>query len=130
MNHCLRDIFIIKGITIPINIQIFNRNQGFYQGKHRGEVDPSGKQLFLYMRDYANNFYSLLLMRMDLEMSTNSPKRGREFLRIMRSLNQSQVIIKDRSPLSEHQRKLESLAMDFVSRKYEINGKGIRGEIK
>jgi hypothetical protein len=110
----------------------FNRNQGFYQGKHRGEVDPSGKQLFLYMRDYANNFYSLLLMRMDLEMSTNSPKRGREFLRIMRSLNQSQVIIKDRSPLSEHQRKLESLAMDLclentklMEKEYEVRSNEI-----
>jgi hypothetical protein len=78
--------------------QLFN-----YRREHQESLD--GK-LFRAIKEYANNLYSLFLMEMDVKLSVNSPKRGREYYRIWNSLSNTQVVIRNYEEVKIQKRKL------------------------
>jgi hypothetical protein len=67
------------------------RGQNSWRQPMRPISSSPGSKLFTLLRAYGNTLYSYYLMEFDVNLSANSPKRSREYFRILGALNQSQI---------------------------------------
>jgi hypothetical protein len=78
---------------------------------------PPGQRLFKALSNYANTLYSLKLAEIDIQLAMKSPKRAREYYRILESLNQPQVKLLDGQHLhdiNESWKKVEKAALQLT----------------
>jgi hypothetical protein len=73
-----------------------------------------GKQIFLALRDYGNNYYSILLAKRDLDFHRSSPHYEKEVQRVLDSLTKPQIRITDMAILEPIQKRLRETAQELV----------------
>jgi hypothetical protein len=115
--------------------RVFSRQQPQQFPNHGGKQlynTSPGSVLFFHLKNYTNNLYSYELMKLDINLNGESPRKTKEFFRVLDSLNRTQVQLKKSEASKKQWLKLECLAhqlcvestrlalIDYESKKDEI----------
>jgi hypothetical protein len=80
-----------------------------------------GSKLFYLLRDYANNYYSILLMKMDLTTGSQTPKCKNESYRVRNSLSQAQIFPNCTNEIKQQQKIVELATINLIMENIKLS---------